>query len=266
MTVAAHSQEPVSDATGAQPEPVGFARSLLAGARAALVTPGVYILIFAMMGFGALARDAGFSLLEAGSITLLLFQLPGQVALVDQVARGASLPVVALAVILTAIRLLPMAVVLMPYVRGSGLPRWVEMLATHFVAITSWVEALRRLPSLPVADRLPNFVGFGSVVCLATTAATVAGYVSLGSVSPLVGGVMLFLTPIYFMSSLISTASGLADRAALLIGVLMGPALFLLLPGFDLLLTGLIGGTLAWWLDYRRRGSTGADSAKLTKT
>ena len=45
-----------------------------------------------------------------------------------------------------------------------------------------------------------------------------------------------------------------ARRDALLLGALLGPPLFLLDPDWSLLLTGLIGGSLAfWWNDRRRR-------------
>ena len=227
--------------------------ALIAGVTAAIATPGVYILIFAMLGFGALARDLGFSAFEAAAITALVFQLPGQVALVDEAARGATGAVIAIAVVLTAIRLLPMSAVLMPYLRGSSAPWWAEMLATHFVAITSWVEALRRLPERPSADRLPFFVGFGATVCAASTVATLVGHLALAALPPLVAAVLLFLMPVYFITSLISTAVAFDDRAALVIGTVLGPLFFLLAPGLDLLLTGLLGGTLAWWIGRRSR-------------
>ena len=133
-------------------------QAFLRGLRATPWTPGL-ILFLAMIGFGALARDSGFSVGQAVFTTVGIFQLPGQVALVDQVARGATYFAAALAVLLTAIRLLPMTVVLMPYLRGSELPRWLEYAAAHFVAITAWVEALRRLPPLPPHVRLPYFLG-----------------------------------------------------------------------------------------------------------
>lgn len=232
------------------------AHAFIDGMRAALATPGVYILILAMMGFGALARDLGFTAFEAAAITALVFQLPGQVALVDEAARGAAWTITAIAVLLTAIRLLPMSVVLMPYLRGSSAPRWAEMLATHFVAITSWVEALRRLPERPASERLPNFVGFGATVCTACTAATVVGHLALAAVPPMLAAVLLFLTPVYFVTSLISTAHTVDDRWALAIGVVLGPTVFLVLPGFDLLLTGLFGGTAAWLIGRRERAAS----------
>ena len=94
------------------------------GLTAPPLTPGI-ILFSAMIGFGALARDAGFTPAQSVFLTATVFQLPGMVVLVDQIGRGATLAVAAFAVMLTAVRLLPMTVVLMPYLRGSGLPRWI---------------------------------------------------------------------------------------------------------------------------------------------
>ncbi|MGI9407292.1 MAG: AzlC family ABC transporter permease [Hyphomicrobiaceae bacterium] len=219
--------------------------AFLRGLRSAPLAPGI-ILFFAMIGFGALARDAGFTVGQAVFITLTVFQLPGQVALVDQVGRNATLAAAAFAVLLTAIRLLPMTVVLMPYLRGSGLPRWLEYAGSHFVAITAWVESLRRLPPLPQNVRLPYYFGYASVLCTGTIIATYAGYHLAGVVPPAASAALLFLTPIYFVLSLIAAAVGWTDRLAILFGTALGPPLFLVVPGLDLLATGLIGGTAAY--------------------
>ncbi|MEO0619022.1 MAG: AzlC family ABC transporter permease [Pseudomonadota bacterium] len=221
--------------------------ALLQGLRATPLTPGI-ILFCAMIGFGAFARDAGFSLMQSLFITASIFQLPGQVALVDQTGRGAAGLAIAFAVLLTAIRLLPMTVVLMPYLRGAPLPRLAEYAAAHFVAITAWVEALRRLPALPQHVRLPFFLGFALLLCSATLVATAAGYLLAGALPPRLAAVLLFLTPIYFILSLIAAAASRADRLAIPIGAALGPLLFLAVPGLDLLATGVIGGTFAFAL------------------
>ena len=52
------------------------------------------------------------------------------------------------------------------------------------------------------------------------------------------------------------TGRALPDRLAIGLGCLIGPALFYLVPGLDLLLTGLVGGTIAWWVGRRQSGAT----------
>jgi predicted branched-subunit amino acid permease len=205
-------------------------------------------------GFGALAHDAGLSLGHSAFMSLVLYATPAQVVLVDQFARGASLLAGAFAICLTAIRLLPMMVSLMPYLRAPGVPRWQYLLASHYIAITGWTEAFRRLPALPERLRLPHFLGLGTALMLMLTLGTLVGYELAGSVPPLFTSALLFMTPLYFTMSLLLNTRDVTDGAALAAGVVLGPIFFLAVPGFDLLLTGLVGGTLAFLVGRRARG------------
>ena len=176
--------------------------------------------------------------------------------LVDQIARGASIWAAGFAVTLTAIRLLPMTVNIVPLLRAEGSNRILQVLAVHFVAITSWVEGLRRLPHLPPPLRLAHFCGIGTGMIGQTLLGTTLGYVSAGSLPPIAAAALLMATPLYFLCSMLMTGRALADRLAIGLGCLIGPALFYLVPGLDLLLTGLVGGTIAWWVGRRQSGAT----------
>ena len=48
------------------------------------------------------------------------------------------------------------------------------------------------------------------------------------------------------MLSLITTARAKGDTLAILLGVAIGPLVYLVAPGLDLLVAGLIGGTIAY--------------------
>jgi predicted branched-subunit amino acid permease len=205
-------------------------------------------------GFGALAHDAGMGFGHTSFMSIVLYATPAQVVLVDQFARGASLLGGAFAVTLTAIRLLPMMVTLMPYLRGPDVPRWQYVLAAHYIAITGWTEAFRRLPLLPPGLRMPHFLGLGTSLMVCLTAGTMAGFVLAGVVPPLLTSALLFMTPLYFTMSLILGVRQPADWAALVAGAIAGPICYLAAPGFDLLLTGLIGGTIAFWFSQRAGG------------
>lgn len=221
-------------------------RAFVRGVREVPPIPSV-MLLSAVMGFGALAGELGLSLGQAVFVTGSVFALPGQVALVDQVRHGASVWAAFFAVALTAVRLTPMAVVIAPYLRGSRLPWPLWVLAAHFIAVTLWVEGLRRLPLLPEAVRLPYFLGSGVTLGLLSMVATLAGYVGASQSPPWVAAALFFLTPIYFVISLLRSAWGSRqDELAIGLGLLLGPLLFVLAPEVDLLLTGLVGGTLAW--------------------
>lgn len=207
-----------------------------------------FILACTGAGFGALAHDADVSAGLAAFMSVVLYATPAQVVLVDQIARGVTLWGGAFAVMLTGIRLLPMTVTLMPYLRSPTVRPWQYLLAAHFVAITGWTEGFRRLPKLPESLRMPHFLGLGSGLVLALVTGTCVGYWLASHVPPLLTSALLFMTPLYFTMSLILNAKQRIDWAALGAGAALGPLFYLAAPGFDLLLTGLLGGTIAFLL------------------
>ncbi|MEZ5924537.1 MAG: AzlC family ABC transporter permease [Hyphomicrobiaceae bacterium] len=234
--------------------PAGSTRTaFVRGLREFPVVPAI-ILLSAVMGFGALARDLGLDLGVAVFSTAAIFALPGQVALLTEQLHGASLVATALAVALTATRLLPMAVVLAPYLRGSRLPRWMLVPAIHFCAVTLWVTGMRRLPELAPADRLPYFLGSALPLYGLALLTTAIGFLIAGEVPVLIAAALFFLTPIYFVLSMIQSAMrSPVDRLAIVFGLGLGPVLARLTPGLDLLLAGLVGGTAAYLIGRWRR-------------
>jgi predicted branched-subunit amino acid permease len=238
----------------AKPETVSRAKAFRDGLLVALSIPG-FILFASAAGFGALARDAGLSLGNAALMMGAFFALPAQVVMTDQIARGGSLAAAALAVALIGVRLLPMTVVLVPHLGLDKAPAWQRIAAAHAIAITAWIEGMRRLPQLPDDQRLAYFGGLGWGLVVAATAGTLIGFIVAGQLPPLWAAALLFLTPIYFMIALLATAVTAGDWGAITAGALLGPPLFLLAPGFDLLLTGLIGGTIAHVYARRQRRS-----------
>ncbi len=211
------------------------------------------ILGTSFIGFGALARSTDFGLGPALFSTLFVFALPGQVVLVDQLSRGLPLLSIALAVTVTAVRLLPMTVTLMPQLRGFRRPVWVDYLVSHFVAVTVWIESMRRLPLLPSVMRLPYFLGMATLLIGASAAGTVIGFFAAGFLPRTWAAALLFLTPLYFFLGLMSGARRFGDYVPLFIGFALGPVFFLLMPSIDLLLTGLVGGTVTFLIAKRQR-------------
>ena len=213
------------------------------GFRAAFSVPG-FVLFATSIGFGALARDLDVSFLETLTLAVIIYATPAQVVMIDQLARGAAVLTVAFSVSLTAVRLLPMTVTLMPLVRDETRPLWIHVIAAHFCAITAWIEGQRRLPQLPKHLRLPFFIGIGSGLVVMTVSGSGAGHVLAGTLPGALSAALLFATPLYFLLSLIGNAHVLADRLAVALGALSGPALYILVPGLDLFLAGIIGGTI----------------------
>lgn len=210
------------------------------------------LLFSAGLGFGALARDGGLSIAHTAFITGAMFALPNQVVLVDQLARNETLLAAAFAVALAALRLLPMTVTIAPLLKGGRRRPVIETLAVHFVAVTTWIETQRRLPALPPDLRLSCHFGLGLAFWSAMMAGAIAGYALAGSVPTAVSATLLFLTPIYFLLSLLATSRFRMDLLAIGFGCALAPVLYVAMPGFDLLATGLLGGTLAFLLRERR--------------
>ena len=227
--------------------------------REALGLPGL-VLFASYVGFGSLVRESGLGLPEGLVSTATGWALPGQVALVELYAVGASVVTIALAVALTNTRLMPMVVTIMPLLRGRKGPRWWFYALAHVIAVTSWANGMRRLPQLEPADRLPWFAAYGATLWATTMAGTAIGFLLAGMVPHPVTLGLVFLNPIYFM---LLFAEDLRDRAKALslgLGAVMGPLLHLAAPAYGLLVTGLAAGTLAFALDRalarrgRRRG------------
>jgi hypothetical protein len=63
----------------------------------------------------------------------------------------------------------------------------------------------------------------------------------------------MFITPISFLTSSARNARLLLEKAALALGLLVGPVLAFNHVEFDLLWTGIIGGTLAYGLHRVQR-------------
>jgi predicted branched-subunit amino acid permease len=224
------------------------------GGRDAFSLPA-WVLGFSILGIGSLARDAGFPAGAAVLSTIVMWAGPAQAVFFASVAAGTSFPVIAFAVTLSSVRLLPMTVAVLPLLRRPGQGLGTQLAAAHFIAVTMWVEGLRRLPPLPGPERVPYFFGF-ALACLTTcTAATYIGYFLLGALPlPLAAG-LLFLTPIFFTVSLVAGAQSMADWAAMLMGAILTPLFHVLLgKDFELLAAGLIGGTAAYVVGKIRRG------------
>jgi predicted branched-subunit amino acid permease len=231
--------------------PVSQLRAFARGLSVVASVPAA-LLCAAAVGFGALARDGGLSIWQTAFITGSMFALPNQVVLVDQLARSETMLAAVFAVALAALRLLPMTVTVTPFLQADRHRPLLRIFAVHFVAVSPWVEAQRRLPAFPAEARLMGYLGLGIGFWCAMLTGAVAGYALAGSVPVAVSATLLFLTPVYFLLSLLATSRSRMDLVAIGMGCVLAPVLFLAAPGFDLLATGLIGGTLAFLMRGRR--------------
>jgi predicted branched-subunit amino acid permease len=232
-------------------------RWLLRGVRAACSVPGL-ILASAHVGFAGLAKEAGFTLAESMFMVAAVWALPANVVLVGAVLSGASLPAAAFAVALSSVRLMPMVVALVPEMKAERTRGWVLYVLAHCVAVTSWVIAMERLRAVPREMRTAYYAGLGFTLVIGNTLLVGVVYLLVGSLPAWVTAALLFLTPIYFLTSLWSSARERAGHVAMATGLVLGPVFHVLLPGFDLLAAGLIGGGGAFLFHRLRRKGGGA--------
>ncbi|HYE50459.1 MAG TPA: AzlC family ABC transporter permease [Azospirillaceae bacterium] len=238
-------------AAGADP---GRAACVRAALGEAFGIPGL-VLGASFLGFGSLVRESGMSLWAGLATSLTSWALPGQVAMVELWAAGSSLVAIVLAVCLTNARLMPMTVVLLPWLGRPGAPRWRLYVAAQFVAVTSWANSMQRLPDVPEPHRLAWFAVFAGGLFGVSVAATAAGYALAGLVPKAVTLALVFLNPVYFMLIFVTDLRNRAKSLALAAGAVLGPLFHLVHPDWGLLATGLAAGTAAFLADraWRRR-------------
>jgi len=226
--------------------PGGTGRWFARGCYAAVTSVQGLVLFASMIGFGGLCRDIGFPVGAAVLSSLLIWALPAQVLVVGGYAAGNAAPVIALAVALSSVRLFPMTAALMPYLRGPKIGIGKQLIAAHFIAVTAWIEGMRRLPGIPAEWRLPFFLGLGTTFVLGAALMTFIGFLLAGTLPRSLAIGLLFLTPISFLIQLTHNARDLVDRLALGFGLIVAPFMAEVGGRLDLLWTGLIGGFAAW--------------------
>jgi predicted branched-subunit amino acid permease len=225
--------------------------ALKAGVRIAFGPP-MLVLMASFVGFGGLAADAGWPLGAALLATLLIWAMPGQVVLLGAMAAGTSALAALAAVSLSAVRLLPMVVSLMPVLRAPRMALPAQFWCAHFVAQTVWVESFRHLPELPREARPSFYLGMSYALILASVLASAAGFFLAGRLAePLVIG-LVFLPPVFFLLSLERTARGFEDKLAFAFGLGLCPVMVAVAPDLDLMLTGVIGGLMAFAVGLMR--------------
>lgn len=214
-----------------------------------LVLMGTYI------GIGALAHDFGFSAWWLAVSSVVVWAAPAQVILISAIGLGSSLIEAAIAVTLSAIRLFPMVVALLPLLRGTNTRLRDLILPAHFTAVSMWVESLRLLPSVPRERRIAFCNGLSATFMGTAVVFGFVGYFLAAQLPTLFAGALLFLTPMSFLISTANNARALVDRLALVLGLALCPLLIYLNVGLDLLWSGIIGGSLAYGI-HRLREAT----------
>ena len=209
------------------------------------------VLFATYLGIGALAHDTHFSLGWALASTVLIWAGPAQIILISTLGSGATVVQAAIAVTVSAIRLFPMVVSVLPLMRTPRTKRRHLVLVAHFIAVTIWVECFRFLPQVPRERRIVFVHGLGTgLLCVCLTATSI-GYGLAANLPQLFGAAILLLTPLAFLLSTARNSRQLADVLALVLGLALFPLASRLHTGVDILISGVSAGTIAygvhWW-------------------
>ena len=214
------------------------------------------VLFATYLGIGALAHDSHFSLGWVLGSTLLVWAGPAQIILISTLGSGATAVQAAIAVTVSAIRLFPMVVSVLPLMRTPQTKRRHLVLATHFIAVTLWVECYRLLPKVPRERRIAFTHGLGCGLLTVCMAATTLGYGLAANLPPLFAAAILLLTPLAFLLSTARNCRQISDVLALVLGIALFPLVSMLHTGVDILISGVTAGTIAygvhWWRERAR--------------
>ncbi len=221
-------------------------RAFAWGMRSVGSTVLALVLFATYLGIGALAHDTHFSLGWALASTTLVWAGPAQIILISTLGSGATAVQAAIAVTVSAIRLFPMVVSVLPIMRAPQTKRRHLILAAHFVAITLWVECHRLLPQVPRERRIVFTHGLGVGLLIVCLVATTLGYGLAAGLPQLLGAAILLLTPLAFLLSTARNCRQLADVLALLLGLALYPLAAALHTGVDILISGVSAGSIAY--------------------
>ena len=204
------------------------------------------VLFATYLGIGALAHDSHFSLGWVLGSTLLVWAGPAQIILISTLGSGATVVQAAIAVTVSAIRLFPMVVSVLPMIRTPDTKRRHLVLAAHFIAVTLWVECYRLFLQVPRERRLAFTHGLGCGLLSVCLVATALGFGLAANLPQLFAAAILMLTPLAFLLSTARNCKQISDVLALVLGLVLLPIVSMLQTGVDILISGIAAGSIAY--------------------
>lgn len=215
------------------------------------------ILIMSFVGFAALTVEAGLSVGQAMFLGISTWALPSAVLVAGAIINDVPFYATVIAVVLASIRLLPMTMALVPLLKSDKTKLSSLLLSAYFMAVTSWVFAMNKLPEIDRENRVPFFLGFALTLAMVVTITLGVAHSLVPNLPGPIAAGLIFLTPVYFLLSMTQAARIASEYWAIGFGLVLGPVFHLITPDTDLLWCGLIGGTISYGLgrlvEHRKR-------------
>ena len=200
------------------------------------------------IAIGALLKDLGFNIQESVFSTMLTYALPGSLVMAESLLIGSSLLNIFLAVWFVNVRLYPMSVSLIPLLKDKSQPRWKYYLSCHFLAVSSWLIMKNRYQSIEQKYRIDFWIGIGSATWSVAVLGTILGFYFSGYLNKEMMIGLAVVNPIYFMCMMVGASKTLEITLSVVLGVTLGPIFYFFSPEWSILLGGVIGGTIAYFI------------------
>lgn len=227
---------------------VGVPRqSFVLGATHALKEPAL-ILFLALISFGVIAKDAGFSNGEALLSTAVLWALPAQIAHAESVAVSSGIIASVITVFLSNLRFFPMIITLLPQLNAER--SWINTVGiSHLVTATSWAWCIDKLGNLPGNLRTSYFFGFSICCWCLGILGTAIGLVISDWLPQTAKLVTLYIAPLYMLLLLAGVRGH--RLVALLVGGGVGVTLYWIGVAWYLPLAAIAGGVIGFLVRQR---------------
>ena len=200
------------------------------------------------VAIGALFKNLGFNIQESIFSTLLTYALPGSLVMAESLLVGASLLNIFLAVWLVNARLYPMTVSLMPLLIHKRQPRWKYYLSCHFIAVSAWLIMKSNYKSIEKKHRIDYWIGIGTATWSVAIIATIIGFLSADFLNKDMMIGLAIVNPVYFTCMMIGAMKTIQISLSVILGFTLGPLFFFISPEWSILLGGVVGGTIAYFV------------------
>ena len=200
------------------------------------------------VAIGALLKNLGFNIQESIFSTLLIYALPGSLVMAESLLVGASLLNIFLAVWLVNARLYPMTVSLMPLLMHKSQPRWKYYLSCHFIAVSAWLIMKSRYQSVEKKHRIDFWIGIGTATWSVAILGTLIGFLSADFLNKDMMIGLAIVNPVYFMCMMVGALKTIQVSLSVILGAILGPLFFFILPEWSILYGGFSAGTIAFFI------------------
>ena len=100
--------------------------------------------------------------------------------------------------------------------------------------------------SIPKKKRIDYWIGIGSATWSVAVLGTFLGFYFSEFLNKEIMMCLAILNPIYFLCMMVGASKTIQVTFSVLLGIILGPIIYLFSPEWSILLAGVIGGTIAY--------------------